>query len=268
MGPKRRRLAECKWRCEMCTAAAAEPSTRRPGPLGPTSLCAPCATLSLRAAKLARRCQAAPEPRSAAAAQAEPAAPPRQPRRVSTRTQASFHRRWCLVTSVIEDAAVEALMRRHTWQPDGVRQGDGEPAAQNVDLAWVEQQAAAGWVAPITVRSAGPKGNGAYAARPLCALEPIGEYAGVVLTSTLMQRSGTFSEYTFELRCCGLVVDSEERGNLTRFINHAPAPHSNVFAMVVIVGGLRKIALRALREVQPDEELLLDYGYEREDWMT
>ena len=264
MGTKRGRLTDSLWPCEMCDDADAERSPRRPGPLGPTSHCNPCATLSLRAAKIARRCPKMLHPPAAA-----PPAPPRPPRRVSGRTQERFQQRWCMVTSVVEDAAVEALMRRHTWQPASDRGQHGQPEAQDdADMAWV---ATKGWVAPIVVRSAGVKGNGAYAARFLRALEPIGEYSGVVVgtsSSMLRQHSGSAVSrgYTFELRCCGLVVDAASNGNLTRFINHAVAP--NVFATIVIVGGLRKIALRALCMIEADEELLLDYGYEREGWLT
>lgn len=115
---------------------------------------------------------------------------------------------------------------------------------------------------PIIVRSAGRKGQGAFAAKEFCALEVIGEYSGEVVSAGLLS-----SEYTFELYCGGLVVDAARRGNLTRFINHATPPRSNVLASVVVVDGLRKVVLRASRDVAIGTELLLDYGYHREGWV-
>ena len=68
------------------------------------------------------------------------------------------------------------------------------------------------------------------------------------------------SDYLFDLRCCGLVVDASRQGNLTRFINHAPHPTANAVAALGLVGGVRKVGVRAARAVLEGEEVLLDYG--------
>ena len=59
---------------------------------------------------------------------------------------------------------------------------------------------------------------------------------------------------------CGLVVDASRQGNLTRFINHAPHPTANAVAALGLVGGVRKVGVRAARVVLEGEEVLLDYG--------
>ena len=68
------------------------------------------------------------------------------------------------------------------------------------------------------------------------------------------------SDYLFDLRCCGLVVDASRQGNLTRFINHAPHPTANAVAALGLVGGVRKVGVRSARAVLEGEEVLLDYG--------
>lgn len=146
-------------------------------------------------------------------------------------------------------------MRRHTWQ-DGERSQPGEGGAP-----WSVRRGL-DWAPPIVVRSAARKGNGAFAARQLRAMELIGEYSGEVARAGLSR-----SEYTFELYCGGLVVDAARRGNTTRFINHAEPPRSNVIASLTTANGLRKVVLRASRDIESGDELLLDYGWSGDGWL-
>lgn len=145
-------------------------------------------------------------------------------------------------------------MRRHTWQ-------DCESQSDEGDALW-SVCGVLDWTPPIVVRSAARKGNGAFAARQLRAMELIGEYSGEVAQAGLSR-----SEYTFELYCGGLVVDAARRGNTTRFINHSTPPRSNVIANLTTANGLRKVVLRASRDIESGDELLLDYGWDREGWL-
>ncbi|GAA5894013.1 uncharacterized protein JCM6883_003695 [Sporobolomyces salmoneus] len=57
-------------------------------------------------------------------------------------------------------------------------------------------------------------------------------------------------------------VDSQEIGNLLRFINHRRKPMDNCGASVTYVDGTHQIALAATENLGPGTELFLDYGKE------
>jgi hypothetical protein len=287
MARKRRRTSalDSIWSCEVCGCSSTDTvpsSSWRPGELGPKSRCCSCSALAARAAKLSRRLRRPP-----IAVAPAPSAIDAAPARASSRLQLRLQQQWSLSTSVIDDPALEALMRQHTWQPGELRQDAAQSPRPEEDSAGIAQQTI-GWVPPIIVRSAGGKGNGAFAAHSLHALQLVGEYCGRVVRSQLHSSGiprdeaapsipsnlGGASDhcpsqqgYTFDLRCGGLVVDAALLGSLTRFINHAQPPASNVVATIVVVRGLRKIVLRTSRNVATGEELLLDYGYERAGWV-
>jgi SET domain-containing protein len=149
-------------------------------------------------------------------------------------------------------------MRQHTWQHGERSQPDEDDALRTVHRTL-------GWIPPIVVRSAGRKGKGAFAARQLRALEVIGEYSGEILRAQL---SWEECRYTFQLYCGGLVVDAARCGNMTRFINHARPPRSNTIAAIAVANGVRKVVLRASRDIDSGDELLLDYGYDRDGWIS
>ena len=62
------------------------------------------------------------------------------------------------------------------------------------------------------------------------------------------------------------MVDAARQGNTTRFINHAEPPRSNVIASLTTANGLRKVVLRASRDIESGDELLLDYGWSGDGW--
>ena len=122
----------------------------------------------------------------------------------------------------------------------------------------------------LTHHAAGDsKGKGAFAAENTLAHTLIGEYAGKVAQAdaALGEDQVLRRGYAFSLKCCGLVVDASEQGNLTRFINHAAPPRSNVYASLMVLEGLRKVVLRAGRRLRQGEELLLNYGFTEDGWV-
>jgi SET domain-containing protein len=56
----------------------------------------------------------------------------------------------------------------------------------------------------------------------------------------------------------GLVIDGSRGGNSARWINHGCVPNCEA----VVVG--RRIEIHALRDIEPGEELLLDYQLQLE----
>ena len=55
-------------------------------------------------------------------------------------------------------------------------------------------------------------------------------------------------------------VVAGERGNWTRFLNHKGGGEANCRFQTEILGGRRRITVRALREARFGEELTVDYG--------
>jgi SET domain len=55
-------------------------------------------------------------------------------------------------------------------------------------------------------------------------------------------------------------VDAGRAGNKLRFINHARPPKNNCAPRIVLINGLHRIGIYALRDIHPGEELLFDYG--------
>lgn len=57
----------------------------------------------------------------------------------------------------------------------------------------------------------------------------------------------------------GLVIDAHRMGNECRFVNHACEPNCEVQKWSV--NGLQRIALFAIRDIKPGEELTYDYNF-------
>lgn len=91
------------------------------------------------------------------------------------------------------------------------------------------------------------------------------EYVGdVVKESELKKRNETLylndlHYYAIYLEA-GFVIDARNKGNESRFINHSCSP--NCVAQKWTVNGLPCIAIFALRDIIPKEELTIDYNFQ------
>lgn len=112
------------------------------------------------------------------------------------------------------------------------------------------------------IRRSRIQGRGAFALRRIRAGTRIIEYTGERISHAegdrrydddTMGRHHTFL-FTLDSR---RVVDAAVNGNDARFINHSCAPNCEA----VIEGG--RIYIEAIRTIQPGEELVYDYQYER-----
>ncbi len=112
------------------------------------------------------------------------------------------------------------------------------------------------------VRQSGIQGKGAFATSRIRTGQRVIEYAGERITNdeadnrydeTAMRRHHTFL-FTVTART---VVDGAINGNESIYINHSCDPNCEA----VIDGG--RIFIEAIRTIQPGEELVYDYQYER-----
>ena len=61
-------------------------------------------------------------------------------------------------------------------------------------------------------------------------------------------------------RVCVLIyIDALTMGSYTRFINHACGPRANTQSVLVEVEGVTRVKIVALRFIQPNTEILMDY---------
>ncbi|KAK9838060.1 hypothetical protein WJX74_010862 [Apatococcus lobatus] len=75
------------------------------------------------------------------------------------------------------------------------------------------------------------------------------------------EASGLGSSYLFRIDH-EWVVDATKKGGFARFINHSCDP--NCHTKIIIVDGIKHIAIYAKRVIEPNEELFYDYKFERE----
>lgn len=122
------------------------------------------------------------------------------------------------------------------------------------------QKTASGAGRRIRVRRSGVHGKGVYALRPIAAGEPILEYTGELISWPEAQRrhphdpadpNHTFYFHVDDER----VIDAKYGGNAARWINHACDPNCESE-----VAGDGRVFIKALRDLQPGEELFYDYG--------
>ncbi|KAG9394287.1 SET domain [Carpediemonas membranifera] len=119
--------------------------------------------------------------------------------------------------------------------------------------------------AKYEIRSAGGKGDGFYAKEDIKAGELIIEYVGEVLTKEAAQDrlKHNTSRHVYGMGIGdGIVIDSAERGNDARFINHSCDPNAETGKWEV--RGRPRVAVTARRLILSGEEVTFDYHFETE----
>ena len=111
----------------------------------------------------------------------------------------------------------------------------------------------------IQVRRSGVHGKGVYAVAPLAKGETIIEYTGEVISwpEALRRHPSNPDDpnHTFFFHIDDKhVIDAGVGGNAARWINHACNPNCEADE----VDG--RVFIKALRRIEPDEELFYDYG--------
>jgi SET domain-containing protein len=111
----------------------------------------------------------------------------------------------------------------------------------------------------LVVRRSGVHGKGVFAAAPLSAGERLLEYKGERISWKEAQRRHPHNpdepNHTFYFALeDGRVIDGNVDGNSARWINHSCAPNCEAEE----VEG--RVFIRALRDIDADEELFYDYG--------
>jgi hypothetical protein len=124
-----------------------------------------------------------------------------------------------------------------------------------------------GEIADVDVKHVSAEvGAGVFARSPIAKGAFLGEYAGELrfLMPSQMFAFAEGNPYAFELsgelpwKRGMAMVDSRERGNFTRFLNHSYRPNLDV-QQVLTKDGYHTIFL-ALRDIEPGEQLMFNYG--------
>lgn len=108
------------------------------------------------------------------------------------------------------------------------------------------------------------KGWGVQTKLPIKKGTYILEYVGEVVTEReFKERMATLYESDIHHYCLhldgGLVIDGHRMGSDCRFVNHSCAPNCEMQKWSV--NGLSRMALFAMRDIQPSEELTYDYNF-------
>ena len=111
----------------------------------------------------------------------------------------------------------------------------------------------------IQVRASGVHGKGVFALRPIEAGETLIEYTGAMLTWKAAQKRHPHNpaepNHTFFFHIDDKhVIDGNDGGNAAKWINHACGPNCEADE----VDG--RVFIKALRDIEPGEELNYDYG--------
>jgi uncharacterized protein len=97
-------------------------------------------------------------------------------------------------------------------------------------------------------------GLGLFATRPIKKRARIAEYKGPLLgvkEAEKAERSG--NRYLYEVNS-RWTIDGKARSNIARYFNHSCNPNTESYS----IG--RRVFVRTLRNIKPDEELTYDYG--------
>jgi hypothetical protein len=98
-------------------------------------------------------------------------------------------------------------------------------------------------------------GLGLFATKPIKKGDKIIRYFGPLLDSRNKKHDAIENKYLFELNN-RWTIDGSVRKNIARYINHACRPNSESDVSV----RKRKILIRALKKIEPGEEISYDYG--------
>ncbi len=118
------------------------------------------------------------------------------------------------------------------------------------------------YVPDVTIRHVSDLvGYGVFNNKPLEKWEYVGEYAGVLRRRNLFVRN--INDYCFMyprqwIALKAFTIDSEQQGNVTRFINHSDTP--NLESIAVFYDGVFRIIFRAIEAIPANTELSYDYG--------
>ena len=119
-----------------------------------------------------------------------------------------------------------------------------------------------GFSKQVVVAPSHPKvGLGLFTSEAIRSGEYVIEYTGEVERYRFLRlrRNDYLGEYTvgahYPVR---FVINAEESGNASRYINHSDTP--NLRCITVIVSGLLRVIFLALCDIQIGQELTFDYG--------
>ena len=115
--------------------------------------------------------------------------------------------------------------------------------------------------APVSIRLIDSQvGYGVFAEKKIAPCSFIGEYTGVIR----QRKPKQVREKRYSLRYGvwegkkNFVIDAEERGNFTRFLNHSPK--GNLGLQAVYWRGIPRMIFVSLKEIGEGEQLTFDYG--------
>lgn len=84
------------------------------------------------------------------------------------------------------------------------------------------------------------------------------EYVGEIVSDAANKKTLQKSEYCLYLEA-GLIIDAQNMGNISRFLNHSCQPNCEIQKW--IVNGLPRMAIFANRDISAEEELSFDYNF-------
>jgi SET domain-containing protein len=109
---------------------------------------------------------------------------------------------------------------------------------------------------------------GLFAAQLFDPHDFICEYQGELLTDVQGESRGIQAELGGTSFIYALSskedIDAQFAGSLMKYANNSSGEMVNAIARIVYVKGRRHIALCANRTIEPDEEIIFDYGYSEE----
>jgi hypothetical protein len=132
----------------------------------------------------------------------------------------------------------------HKWLSTYFRKEVLQPSVLEVSLRWIDDRV--GW--------------GVFAGRDFLPTEFIAEYSGVVRKRVPQDaKNGYCFEYPLAPgRDSPYLIDAQDRGGISRYINHSNKP--NLTSLSVHVEGVNHIVLYTVKKIGQGEQLCYDYG--------